>query len=95
MAKANHILGVVTNALFRPSDIPYRSLRTVEDKILKACFLDGYKTMDLTRKRDGDQKASPTVACTFHVPPMYFACILCTGQDAKSCTFFKIDYNSL
>ena len=31
----------------------------------------------------------------FHVPFMYFACILCTGQDAKSCTFFKIDYNSL
>ena len=43
----------------------------------------------------GECMVSPTVACTFHVLFVYFACIVCTGQDAKSCTFFKIDYNSL
>ena len=55
-AKGDHFLGVVTNSMFRPQDIPYRSLETVEHKILKACFPDGYQTIDLTRTRDGDQK---------------------------------------
>ena len=57
--KANRMLGVVTNPLFRPTDILYRTVQTMEDKIIKACFPDGYKTLDLTSKKDGDQKVSP------------------------------------
>ena len=57
--RANHMLGVVTNPLFRPTDILYRTVETMENKILKACFPDGYKTMDLTCKKDEDQKVSP------------------------------------
>ena len=46
MAKGNSFLGVVSNKLFRGSDIPYRSLETIEDKIIKTCFPDGCKVMD-------------------------------------------------
>ena len=56
--KANHMLGVVTNPRFRPTDILYRTVETIENKILKACFPDGYKTKDLTRKKDSVQKVS-------------------------------------
>ena len=68
MAKANSFLGLVTNKLFRGSDIPYRSLQTIEDKIKKACFPEGCKVMDITRKKDGNQKV-----CS---PALYYACTL-------------------
>ena len=67
MAKGNTILGVVSNALFRASDIPYRSLQTIEDKIIRACFPEGCKVIDLTRKKDGNQKV-------IHINTMYYAC---------------------
>ena len=37
----------------------------------------------------------PLTLCTDHVLIMYFACISCTGQYAKTRTPFKIAYNSL
>jgi hypothetical protein len=81
MAKGNSFLGVVSNALFRGSDIPYRSLETIEDKIIKACFPEGCKVMDLTRKRDGNQKVSHKqhvlylyTMCTVYVFVLYRAC---------------------
>ena len=60
-----------------------RSLETIEDKIIKACFADGCKVMDLTRKRDGNQKVShrqhvlylyTSESCTIHVFYLYDAC---------------------
>ena len=83
MAKGNSFLGVVTNTLFRGSDIPFRSLETVEDKIIKACFPEGFKVMELTRKNDGNQKVSHNkhvlylyTSCTVYVFGLYDACIL-------------------
>ena len=83
MAKGNSLLGVVSNALFQGSDIPYRSLETIEDKFIKACFPEGCKVMDLTRKRDGNQKVSHKqhvlhlyTSCTKFVFALYHACIL-------------------
>ena len=65
MAKASPFLGLVTNKLFRGSDIPYWSLQTIEDKIKKACFPEGRKVMDITSKKDGNQKVcSPALYCT-------------------------------
>jgi hypothetical protein len=91
------MLGVVTNPHFRPTDILYRTVQTMENNILKACFPEGYKTMDLTRKKDGDQKVSPPQdmydTCTVNV----LLCTVCTGEAEQACTGFKIHiilYNS-
>jgi hypothetical protein len=69
----------------------------MENKILKACFPEGYKTMDLTRKKDGDQKVSPPQdmydTCTEHV----LLCTPYTREAEQACTDFKIHiiiYNS-
>ena len=51
----------------RTLDIPYRSLRTIEDKIVRACFPEGCKVIDLTSKKDGNQKV-------IHINTMYYAC---------------------